>query len=97
MCASSLIPLSKKDGGVRPIAVGETLRRNVGKCLLRLEAVKEEVACLQPCQRGVGVQNAADMVGMGLQRLVQAKQIEGDTDYVVLQVDVASHALLAHF
>jgi hypothetical protein len=44
LCASSLIPLSKKDGGVRPIAVGGTLRRIVGKCLLRLEAVKEEVA-----------------------------------------------------
>ncbi len=66
-------PAAKKDGGVRPIAVGETLRRIVGKCLLRLEAVKEEVACLQPRQCGVGVQNAAEMVGMGLQRLVQAK------------------------
>ena len=90
LCASSLIPLSKKDGGVRPIAVGETLRRIVGKCLLRLEAVKEEVACLQPRQCGVGVQNAAEMVGMGLQRLVQAKHVESDTEYVVLQVDVSN-------
>ncbi len=70
--------------------MGETLRRIVGKCLLRLEAVKEEVACLQPRQCGVGVQNAAEMVGMGLQRLVKAKQVEGDTDYVVLQIDVTN-------
>ena len=38
LCASSLIPLRKKDGGVRPIAVGDTHRRVVGKCLLRSEA-----------------------------------------------------------
>ena len=36
------------------------------------------------------MQNAAEMVGMGLQRLVQAMQVEGDTDYVVLQVDVTN-------
>jgi len=90
LCASSLIPLSKKDGGVRPIAVGETLRRIVGKCLLRLDAVKEEVAHLQPRQCGVGVRNAAELVGMGLQRLVQAKHVEGDNDYVILQVDVTN-------
>ena len=62
----------------------------MGKCFLRLDAVKEEMACLQPRQCGVGVRNAAEMVGMGLQRLVQARQAEGDTDYVVLQVDMAN-------
>jgi hypothetical protein len=36
LCASSLIPLQKKDGGLRPIAVGDTIRRVVGKCLLSL-------------------------------------------------------------
>ncbi len=81
LCASSLILLTKKDGGVRPIAVGETIRRVVGKCLLRLDVVREEMACLQTRQCGVGVKNAAEMVGMGLQRLVQEKQAEGDTDY----------------
>ena len=34
LCAARLIPLKKKDGGVRPVAVGEVLRRVVGKCLL---------------------------------------------------------------
>ncbi len=72
LCASSLIPLSKKDGGVRPIAVGETLRGIVGKCLLLLDAVKEEVACLQPRQCGVGAvecgrdgRNGAATLGAG--------------------------------
>ena len=86
LCASTLIPLQKKDGGVRPIAVGDTIRRVVGKCLLRTEAVVGEMACLKPRQCGVGVQNATEMVGMGLQRYVQSKTAEGVNDYVVLQV-----------
>ena len=46
LCASSLIPLRKKDGGLRPIAVGDTIRRVVGKCLLSLGAVQTELASL---------------------------------------------------
>jgi len=34
LCAPRLIPLKKKDGGVRPIAVGDTLRRLTAKWLL---------------------------------------------------------------
>lgn len=88
LCASSLIPLQKKDGGVRPIAVGDTLRRVVGKCLLHSESVLMELASLRPRQCGVGVRNAAEMVGMGLQRFVQSRHAAGDSDYVVLQVDM---------
>ena len=88
LCASSLIPLRKKDGGLRPIAVGDTIRRVVGKCLLSLGAVQAELASLQPRQCGVGVRNAAEMVGMGLQRFVQSRASAGDHDYAVLQVDV---------
>jgi len=33
LCAARLIPLKKKDGGVRPIAVGDTLRRLKAKWL----------------------------------------------------------------
>jgi Reverse transcriptase (RNA-dependent DNA polymerase) len=47
-----------------------------------------EMACLQPRQCGVGVRNAAEMVGMGLQRFVQSRHAQGDDDYVVLQVDM---------
>ena len=88
LCASSLIPLRKKDGGVRPIAVGDTLRRLVGKCLLHSAEVVMEMSCLQPRQCGVGVRNAAEMVGMGLQRFVQSRHADGANDYVVLQVDM---------
>ena len=41
-CASNLIPLAKKDGGVRPIAVGDTFRRLAGKVLLRTPLVQTQ-------------------------------------------------------
>ena len=49
-----LIALNKKDGGVRPIAVGNTLRRLAAKAGLSSEAVflGEE---LSPVQLGFGV------------------------------------------
>jgi hypothetical protein len=44
----------KKDGGVRPMALGETLRRLV--CKMALKSVKEEIpALLLPAQLGVCV------------------------------------------
>ena len=33
LAGATLIALEKKDGGIRPIAAGETVRRLVGKCL----------------------------------------------------------------
>jgi hypothetical protein len=69
LCAANLIPLSKKDGGIRPIAVGDVLRRVAGKVLLGMPDTKRELECLKPRQFGVGVPFAAEMVGMGIQRL----------------------------
>ena len=49
MLASRLIPLDK--GAVRPIGVGEVIRRVIGKCIMK--ATKEDVLCasglLQMC------------------------------------------------
>ena len=53
-CAATLAALRKKDGGVRPIAVGDTFRRLVGKALLGSARAKAEVAKLRPVQLGVG-------------------------------------------
>jgi hypothetical protein len=82
-----LIPLNKKDGGIRPIAVGDTLRRVVGKVLLRTGPLRAQVAKLAPKQCGVGVTSAADLVGMGLQRMVEKRESEGDDGFVVFQAD----------
>ena len=69
LCAATLIPLRKKDGGIRPIAVGETLRRAAGKVLLQMPDARRQLEVLRPQQCGLGVPFAAEMVGMGIQRL----------------------------
>ncbi|KAA8497468.1 hypothetical protein FVE85_1197 [Porphyridium purpureum] len=48
-----LIPLKKKDGGVRPIAVGELLRRVLGKLVLA-HLGSDAAESLRPDQYGVG-------------------------------------------
>ncbi|KAI0979427.1 hypothetical protein GJ496_007243 [Pomphorhynchus laevis] len=52
-----MIALKKSDGGLRPIAVGNTLRRMVDKISCR-RATGEAVAVLSPFQVGVGVPSA---------------------------------------
>ena len=64
LMASRLVPLQKRQGGVRPIAVGEVL--------LRLAALCATAAChevgpgLAPLQLGVGVPGGAQCVGQAL-------------------------------
>ena len=87
LCASSLVPLQKKDGGIRPVAVGDTMRRVVGKFLLRTGIVREQVATLRPRQCGVGVPFAAEHVGMGMCGLVHGVDVR-EAPWVALQVDM---------
>ena len=51
LCASRLIPLSKPDGGVRPIAVGEIFYRIIMKTIMKTYFYPQ---CLHPFQFGVG-------------------------------------------
>ena len=54
LCGASLFAGKKKGGGLRPIAVGEILRRLTFKCISR--GVQAEAFCvLTPLQVGVGV------------------------------------------
>ena len=58
-CGASLCAISKKDGGIRPIAVGCTLRRIVAKSAC--SAVRDRVAeSLAPLQLGFGVKQGAE-------------------------------------
>ena len=85
LCAANLIPINKKDGGIRPIAVGDTIRRVVGKVLLRMDTVTTQLEVLAPRQCGVGVPYATEMVGMGMQRIADTMPNE---PWVALQVDM---------
>ena len=52
ICGGRLIPLNKKDQGIRPVVVGEFFRSLVSK--LALKEVEGQLLALQPAQIGVG-------------------------------------------
>ena len=61
LAAARLIPIGKKGGGVRPIAVGELIRRIAGKLLVsRYQA--EAAVPLAPLQVGVGFAGGAEAI-----------------------------------
>jgi len=74
----------KPNGGIRPIAVGLTLRRLVSK--VALAAVLPSVSeYLQPYQVGVGVRGGAEGMVHALNRLVADQQ--NNPDLVVVSLD----------
>ena len=70
---------------MRPIAIGDPLRRLVGKTLLATGTAKAQVDALRPVQVGVGVPNAAESVAMGTQAL--ANCLATGQEWACLQVD----------
>ena len=77
-----LIPLAKKDGGVRPMAIGETLRRLT--CKLMLNCIRAQVLpVFLPHQMGVGVTGGAEAIIHALAGF--SKSLKNDE--VILQVD----------
>ena len=57
---ASLCALSKKDGGARPIAVGNTIRRVVAKCCVRI-CRDSSVGLVGPHQFGFGSPNGCEI------------------------------------
>ena len=89
LCRANLTPLRKKDGGVMPIAVGEILRRLVGKAILSTGVAKEEVSFLSPDQVGVGVARAVETVGIGFATLLEHFGPHSNS-WAMAQIDVCS-------
>ena len=77
-----------KDGSppdIRPIVVGETLRRLTGKCLCSL--VKDKVFSLfEPHQFGVACSHGTEKVVHGLRKCIEKHW--GDEDFDVLKADM---------
>ena len=70
---------------VRPIAVGETLRRLTGKCLCSL--VKDKASSFfEPLQLGVACPHGTEKVVHGLRKCIEEHW--GDEDFVVLKTDM---------
>ena len=85
LCSARLIPFAKPDGGIRPIAVGEVLRRLVAKVALKL-SIQKAVAYLAPLQQGVGVKGAAE----NIVRYIRLATQKLNSDDVCLQVDITN-------
>jgi hypothetical protein len=84
LAGAKLIPLLKPCGGVRPIAVGEVLRRLTSKVLQR-RLSSQLTDILAPLQMGVGVRGATEQISRKLQGLLNA-----NPGLQVLQVDVSN-------
>ena len=70
---------------IRPIAVGETIRRLTGKCMCAL--VKDKASeFFQPLQLGVACHAGAEKVAHALRRCIDEHWM--DKDFVVLKVDM---------
>ena len=68
LCGASLLASKKKGGGVRPIAVGEVLRRLTSKCISR--AVRSDASrILTPTQVGVGVPCGCEAIVLAVARV----------------------------
>ena len=76
-----------REEGTRPIAAGETLRRLVGKVLMRHGDVRRRLRALQPVQCGVGVPNACALVATSLQQWVAGLHASGNSEWGILQLD----------
>jgi len=72
LCEARLIPVRKKDGEVRPIAVGDTLRRLVEKWLLASAHGRIAAAYLAPLHTAFAKVSPCEVVATG-QMLLQAE------------------------
>ena len=77
--ACRLVPLSKRDGGVRPVGIGETLRRIVGKTITRVlkKDIQQSCGTLQTC---TGIQSGIE----GAIHAVKDTFDEDETEAVML-------------
>ena len=75
--------LSKPGGGIRPIAVGFTLRRLIGKILSKKLLSKSETL-FQPYQVGVGTPKGAEAAVHAVRAFVTSPT---NKDKVLLKID----------
>ena len=83
LCGATLLPCQKKGGGLRPIAVGEVLRRLTSKCLSH--AVQSEAySTLTPLQVGVGVKGGCEANVHSVSKVLEDPSISPDDSWTLL-------------
>ena len=85
LCGGRLIPLRKKDGGIRPLVVIELLRSLVSK--LCLQEVSSSLRTLQPLQIGVGGSGPVIQAAI---LTVKSWLASMSPDEVLLKIDIAN-------
>ena len=83
LCGARLHAAKKKDGGIRPIAVGNILRRLTAK-LMASSLVGKAAELLSPHQLGVGVRGGCEAILHSVREVIG----KGDPDQWVLQADL---------
>ncbi|KAL5488731.1 hypothetical protein EMCRGX_G017716 [Ephydatia muelleri] len=90
LAGGRLIALNKDEGNppdVRPIAVGETLRRLTGKCICAI--LRDKISSLfQPSQFGVACKAGAEKIVHSLRKCSEENWFGGD--FVVFKVDMSN-------
>ena len=84
LCGARLHAGNKKDGGIRPIAVGNILRRLTAKCISR-ELSKKAANFLSPHQMGVGVRGGIEAIVHTVRQVM-----EEDKDAFLMQLDLVN-------
>ncbi len=79
IAGAPIFPLKKKGGGVRPVAVGEVIRRLVAKILVNKEDVKKKAEELfkEIGQLGVGIKGGAEIVVQAMRTWLSKKGGKG--------------------
>ena len=83
---ANMFAAKKKDGGYRPIAVGNTIRRLVSKCIAYAVAARA-AAFLRPYQFGVGVRGGCEGI-IHATRILQGDEEVPDGSKWLVQVDL---------
>ena len=83
---ANLFAILKKDGGFRPVAVGDTWRRLVCKCLAFKFTPKVSTEVLQPQQLGVGVRGGVEAVVHSVRAICEDLSVPADQKWV-MQLD----------
>ena len=82
LCGAILLACQKKGGGLRPIAVGEVLRRLSSKCLSR--AVQSDAfRPLSPLQVGVGVKASFEAIVHSVTRTLEDPNIQPEEHWIL--------------
>ena len=73
--ACRLVPLMKDDDGVKPVGIGETLRRIIGKCVIKVlsKDVQNAAGSLQTC---TGVESGIEAAIHAVARVFQEERCE---------------------